>query len=180
MLMKNRLFAYGALAMALAVGGGRIDPAAAQPATAPQIGAWGFDTSGIDPKAKPGDSFFDYANGAWAARTAIPPDKTSFGEFVAVRDKAEQQVHAIIDEAAKSGASPTTDVGKIGAIYNAFMDETRVEQLDAGPIMDDLARIRDAKTKDDIAALMGRARGGGFGASLFSIGVSDDQNSRLR
>ena len=56
MLMRTKLFAYGALAMAFAIGGGRIDQSAGQPATAPQIGAWGFDTSGIDQKAKAGDS----------------------------------------------------------------------------------------------------------------------------
>jgi putative endopeptidase len=179
MPVKNKLLTFVALAVTLAIGAGRADQSVGQPAPVPQFGPWGFDLSGVDPQAKPGDSFFDYANGAWAARTEIPPDKTSFGMFVAVRDKAEEQVHAIIDEAAKSGASPATDVGKIGAIYNAFMDEARVEQLDARPIADDLAKIRDARTKDDIAALMGRARGGGFGASFFSFGVSEDQKDPM-
>ena len=31
-------------------------------------GRWGFDDSGVDPKANPGDSFFDFANGTWHAR----------------------------------------------------------------------------------------------------------------
>src|SRR5215813_12125933 len=100
MLVKSKLFTCAALATALAIGAAHVDRSMGQAAAAPQIGAWGFDVNGVDAKAKPGDSFFDYANGAWAARTVIPPDKTSFGEFVAVRDKAEQQVHAIIDEAA--------------------------------------------------------------------------------
>src|SRR5215813_55463 len=178
--MKNKPFAYLALATALTLGVAHVVPSAGQPATAPQIGAWGFDTSGIDPQAKPGDSFFDYANGAWDARTVIPPDKARFGAFDALRDRTEDQVQAIINDAAKSGASPTTDMGKIGAIYNAFMDEARIEQRDAAPITDDLAKIRDTKSKADIAALMGRARGGGFGASLFSIGVSEDQKDPTR
>jgi len=180
MLVKNKLFMYVALAMALAIGGGRVDPSAGQPATVPQIGAWGFDVAGVNPNAKPGDSFFDYANGAWDARTVIPPDKTRFGAFDALRDRTEDQVQAIINDAAKSGASPTTDVGKIGAIFNAFMDEARIEQRDVAPITDDLAKIRDARTKADIAALMGRSRGGGFGASLFSVGVSEDQKDPTR
>src|SRR5262245_46838612 len=116
MFMKNKPFAYLALTMALAIGVARVDPSAGQSATTPQIGPWGFDTNGIDRQAKPGDSFFDYANGAWAARTVIPPDKARFGAFDALRDKTEDQVQAIINDAAKSGASPTTDTGKIGAI----------------------------------------------------------------
>jgi len=179
MLVKHRLFAYAVLAVAVVIGVGRADQSAGQPAPVPQLGAWGFDLTGIDPKAKPGDSFFDYANGAWDARTAIPPDKASFGMFAALRDKAEEQVHAIINDAAKSGTSSATDVGKIGAIYNAFMDEARIDQLDAAPIADDLAKIRDAKTKVDIAALMGWSRGG-FGATLFSVAVNEDQKDPTR
>jgi putative endopeptidase len=180
MLVTRRLFAFAVLATPLAIAAARVDQSAGQSAPAPQIGAWGFDTSGIDPQAKPGDSFFDHANGEWDIRTVIPPDKARFGAFNALNDKTEDQVYAIIDDAAKSGAAPATDVGKIGGLYNAFMDETRIEQRDVAPIDDDLARIRDAKTKDDIAALMGRARGGGFGASLFSIGVSEDQKDPTR
>jgi putative endopeptidase len=180
MLMKKKLFAYGALAMALAVGAARVNESAAQSAAVPQIGAWGFDLTGVDPKAKPGDSFFDYANGAWDARTVIPPDKARFGSFNALGDKTEDQVYAIISDAAKSGAAPTTDVGKIGAIFNAFMDEAKIEQRDVAPITDDLAKIRDAKTKTDIAALMGNSRGGRFGGSFFAVWVDEDQKDPTR
>jgi len=170
----------GTLSLALAIGVAHVDPSAGQTATKPQIGGWGFDISGIDRQAKPGDSFYDYANGAWDARTVIPPDKARYGSFNALTDKTEDQVYAIISDAAKSGAAPTTDVGKIGAIFNAFMDEARIEQRDVAPITDDLARIRDAKTKTDIAALMGGSRGGRFGASFFSVWVDEDQKDPTR
>src|SRR5262249_23142425 len=52
-------------------------------------GRWGFDESGIDPRVNPGDSFFDFANGAWDARTTIPADKSRFGMFNALTDKTE-------------------------------------------------------------------------------------------
>ena len=188
MPVKSKLLTYAGLAIAVAIGGAFADRSMGQPTAAPQISAqisaqispWGFDRTGVDPNAKPGDSFFDYANGAWDARTVIPPDRTSYGMFVALRDKVEEQVQAIINEAATSGASAATDKGRIGAIYNAFMDEATIEQRDAAPIADNLNRIRDAKTKTDIAALMGRARGGGLVASLFFVGVSEDQKDPTR
>ena len=46
----------------------------AQPSGKPQYGAWWFDTDGADLKAKPGDDFFRYANGAWLDRVQIPAD----------------------------------------------------------------------------------------------------------
>jgi putative endopeptidase len=142
--------------------------------TSAAFGRWGFDDSGIDPAVNPGDSFFDYANGAWAGRTAIPADRTRFGMFDALTDRTQEQVRAIVTEAAGSGAAPDTETGKIGALYNAFMDEERIERLDLAPIAADLAEIRDAATKAAIAALMGRSRRG-LGGSLFNISVSEDE-----
>jgi putative endopeptidase len=142
-------------------------------------GGWGFDGSGIDPGVNPGDSFFDFANGAWDARTVIPPDKSRFGTFDALTDKTQARLRAIVEEAARSGASPDTDIGKIGALYNAFMDEQRIEQLDVAPIAGDLAQIRDAKSKTDIAELMGRSKNG-FGAGLFNIAVDEDEKDPTR
>jgi putative endopeptidase len=143
------------------------------------FGRWGFDGSGVDRRANPGESFFDFANGAWDARTAIPADKSRFGTFDALTDKTQGQVRAIVEAAAKSGASPDTDVGKIGALYNAFMDEGRIEQLDVAPLASDLAEILNAKSKTDIAILMGRSKNG-FGASLFNIAVDEDEKDPTR
>jgi putative endopeptidase len=144
-----------------------------------QYGPWGFDISGANPQARPGDSFFDYASGTWDARSIIPADKSFFDMFDEVDDRSQVQVRAIIDDAAKSGASTDTDAGKIGALYHAFMDEARIEALDAEPIASDLARIREAVSKADIAVLMGRSRADGSG-SFFSLAVNEDQKDPTR
>jgi predicted metalloendopeptidase len=155
---------------------GRIAAAAPQPE--PAYGRWGFDDSGVDPKVSPGDSFYDFASGKWDATTVIPADKSRYGMFDTLIDTTQEQVRAIIEEDAKSTLL-NTDAGKIGALYNAFMDEARIEQLDVIPIAGDLAEIRDTKTKADIAGLMGRARGD-FGNSLFFITVSEDEKDPTR
>src|SRR6202047_1281451 len=173
MSLNSKLFAGVALALVLATAGAAAEIPDAASRHDAAYGRWGFDDSGIDPQANPGDSFFDFANGAWAARTVIPADKSRFGMFDALTDKTQEQVRAIIGGAAKSGASPDTDAGKIGALYNAFMDEERIERLDLTPIAGDVAEIRDAKTKTDIAALMGRSKNG-FGGRLFNITVNED------
>ena len=42
-------------------------PATASSTTAkPTYGSYGFDESGMDMSVKPGDDFYDYANGTWA------------------------------------------------------------------------------------------------------------------
>src|SRR5215218_10305476 len=76
---------------------------------------WGFDLSGVDRTANPGDSFFDYAVGAWHGRTTMPADKARIGAFDTLRDESQEHVRAIIEDAGKSGAAPDTDLAKIGA-----------------------------------------------------------------
>src|SRR3977135_4462964 len=164
--MTKLLSVVLAAVLALSVGAtGQTNPAPDPP--------WGFDLSGVDRTANPGDSFFDYAVGAWHGRTAIPADKARIGAFDALRDASQEQVRAIIEDAGKSGAAPDTDSAKIGALYNSFMDEARIEALDAAPIAGDLAKIRSARTKADVAVLMGGTRGG-FGSTFFSVSVSED------
>ena len=45
------------------------------PTSAKRYGTWGVDLEGMDRSVKPGDDFFRYVNGHWAATTQIPPDK---------------------------------------------------------------------------------------------------------
>ena len=84
-----------------------------------------------------------------------PLDRSRFGLFDLLTDLTQDQLRAIIEDAAKSDASPDTDAGKIGALYNSFMDEGLIDTLDASPIATDLATVRDAKTRSDLAELMG-------------------------
>ena len=47
---------------------------AAQAAPTPDL-----DTAGMDRDVKPGDGFFEYANGSWLRRTEIPADRSPTG-----------------------------------------------------------------------------------------------------
>ena len=58
---------------------------------------------------------------------------------------------------AKPNDNPSTLEEKVGAFYRSFMDEARAEQLGAKPIEPELNALKNAKTRDDFAALMGRS-----------------------
>ena len=141
---------------------------------AKRYGTWGVDLDGMDRTVKPGDDFFRYVNGKWAATTQIPADKTSFGAFQLLRDLSEARVHAVIDRwAADKNLKAGSDEAKIAALYRTFLDDATVEKLDAKPIQPYLDAVKKAETRDDIARLMGSSVGT-FGSSFFGTGVNDD------
>jgi putative endopeptidase len=137
-------------------------------------GRWGFDISGIDRAVRPGDSFYDYANGAADARAVIPADQPSIGTFGDLKEKARNAMISIIAKADRAGASPDNDTGKIAALYHAFTDEDRRERLDLSPVAGELADIRNAATRTDVAILMGRSERH-FGKTLFVMSVREDE-----
>ena len=88
------------IALALTTAGAN----AAQPgAGKPQIGSFGVDLSARDTAVKPGDDFNRYASGKWLDSYQLKDYETSFGSFNALRDRAEEQVHALIEELGKRG-----------------------------------------------------------------------------
>ncbi len=141
-------------------------------AGATRYGAWGFDLTGMDKSVKPGDDWYRFVNGAWTDRTAIPADRSSYGAFAVLRDLSELRMRTLI-----SGYSATDtahpDRMKAATLYSGFMDEALAEKLDAQPLVERLAPVKAAASKDDLARLMG-ASVGGFGASFFGVGVNDD------
>jgi putative endopeptidase len=137
----------------------------------PEIGAWGFDTAGMDRSAAPGVSFFKLASGTWARSTPIPDDKSDFGMFTVLRDRSDERTHALLEAAS---GEPGTDVQRVGDYYKTFMDEAAIEAKGLAPIkarLDEIARIKDAAGVVRLFAAYARV---GYRAP-FATGVAQDE-----
>ena len=152
----------------------RLACAEESPPTRLKYGALGLDLPGMDTATTPGDDFFRYANGTWIDKTQIPSDKPAYSLRLAMTDLTEQRLHEMMESlAAKSNENPSTLEEKVGAFYRSFMDEARVEQLGAKAIEPELNTLKDAKTRDDLAGLMGRTTTD-FEFSLFNPMIDAD------
>jgi len=145
--------------------------AAAQNAGTPVFPPYGFDATAIDRSTKPGDDFFQYANGSYLARVQIPADRPSVTRRLEMTDRTDQQLKALLEGAANGvGEQPADVKGKVGAFYASFMDEAMIERLGAGAIKPELDAIRSASDLAAIARLMGKSASGlyssPFGASI--------------
>jgi len=134
----------GALLAALVVG------CASRPA-APTAG---IDRSAIDAGVRPQDDFFGHVNGTWLKTATIPPERSRIGGFVALRERTEGELLAIIEDAAKGPRDD--DERRIAALYRSFMDEGAAERAGLAPLAGELAAIDQVATGDDVAAAIGR------------------------
>ena len=146
-------------------------------AKAPRMGAWGFDLAGRDPAVTPGQDFFKYANGGYLKSLQIPADRSSYGAFDALRELSTNRMRAVLEKAAANRAAPRDAKGgdeqRIGTLYRSFMDEAGVDAVGAKPMAADLARIKAAKTRLDLARIMGVSQTG-FGNAAFGAAMFDD------
>ncbi len=111
------------------------------------------------------------AQGAWQATAEIPGDQGSAGSFDDVYNRSQVQLRDLIETAAKSPSDARAV--QIGGLYNAFMDEPRVEALDDKPLQPDLARIAAIKSKAELSAYMGYTAGA-FGISVVDPDIGPD------
>ena len=130
-------------------------PAPPTAAAKAAFGMFGVDTAQMDSSVKPGDDFFKYVNGKWLSTFKIPADKASYGVFDALLDKSESDVHALLDELAKTQPAPGSVQKKVVDFYNSWMDQSAIEKRGVEPLKADLDAIGKAKTKADIVKLMG-------------------------
>ncbi len=130
-----------------------------------------FDFSLFDRSIRPQDDLYRHANGAWLDTVRIDPDKSTAGAFVDLRDAAERDVRDIITAIAEP--DPTTEGGKIAALYASFMDEEQVDGLGASPLVPLLEPIDGITDVTGLSRHLGWSLRHGF-SSLIAFGEEAD------
>lgn len=136
----------------------------------PQYGPFGFDAAGMNRSVPAGADFYAFANGAWAANTPIPADKSNYGMFNVIDDLSRERTRAILEE---SRSDPNS---KIGQAYAAYLDTARIESLGIAPIQPWLNEIKALQSKAGYAALAARADRNGIAIPFASFVSADDKN----
>ena len=136
----------------------------------------GLELDWVDTGTRPQDDLFGHVNGRWLNTHEIPDDRAQDGAFRALRDRAESDVRAIVEEAA---SHPGADARKIADLYASFMDVERIEAGGTAPLQPLLDEIAGATSRADLAAVLGRRQREGR-ASLFGTFVSTDAKDSTR
>src|SRR5690348_1278592 len=120
--------------------------------TAPNIG---INLSYIDKSVKPGDNFFDYANGDWLKSAQIPADRSSTGAFFDIFEVTEKHTADLIKNAGANNPAAGSNARKIADYYAAYMDTAAIDKAGLTPIKPELDAIDAIKTREDLARVLG-------------------------
>src|ERR1700680_21756 len=116
----------------------------AQNATVPET--HGIAVANMDRSVKPGDDFYQYANGDLIKRTEIPPDRAEVDVFSSLADLSNKRTADLIEEIAKSNPATGSGARKVADLYNSYMDEAAIKAKGLAPLrphLDAIAAIHD-------------------------------------
>ena len=102
----------------------------------------GIILENMDTTADPANDFFRFVNGGWVERAEIPADRGSWGNFNELRKMTSDNVQVLLKRSIEEKTyGPGSDQEKAIVFYETAMDTTYLDQLDLGPILDDLNQI---------------------------------------
>ncbi|QJD95783.1 M13 family metallopeptidase [Mucilaginibacter robiniae] len=104
----------------------------------------------LDTSVKPGDNFFEYANGGWIKRNPIPAAYSSWGIGNEVGEEIRERLRKINEDAEKANAPKGSASQKIGDFYYSGLDTVTIEKEGIAPIQSELAMIDGIKNVQDI------------------------------
>ena len=115
----------------------------------------GVTLANMDRSVAPQQDFFRFVNGNWLKSTEIPADKARWGSFDELRENAEKQVLAIVQQLAEREHAKGSDEQKIADLYKSYLDEELVEVLGINPLRGELAAIDNLRSHQDLTELWG-------------------------
>jgi putative endopeptidase len=124
---------------------------------APKQDTHGIAVANMDVSVKPGDDFYQYANGGWMKRTEIPPDRGRVGVFSRLADLSNQRTVGLIEEAAKANAPAGSNARRIAGLYNSYMDQAAIEAKGLAPLRPQLDAIAAIHDKRELARALGES-----------------------
>ena len=103
----------------------------------------------MDSTIKPGEDFFEYANGGWLKKNPIPGEQSAWGIGNLVIEENLKRLREISEKAAASNAAKGSNDQKIGDFWSMAMDSTKIEAEGLKPIqplLDKINAIKDVKS----------------------------------
>src|ERR1700744_5650096 len=133
-----------------------------------------IDPANMDLSVKPGDNFFEYANGTWIKTHPIPDKQTRWGSFGILGQENTDKIQLLVKEAAKNPGVKGSLKQRVGDLYASGMDSVTIDKRGYEPIKPDLERIHKIESLDGVIAEMTYDRSHSIADPLYGVGVRQD------
>lgn len=147
--------------------------------SAPKQGI-GIKKENRDESVKPGDDFFEYANGAWMKANPLPDEYSRYGAFEALGELNNQQLRGLIDELTATSHDRGTVAQKVADMYLLATDSVRLNKEGAEPLKADFALIDGIADKAQYfktSAEISMSQDGGFFRYGIDADMKDSKNN---
>ncbi len=116
-----------------------------------------IDRANFDTTCAPCGDFYQYANGAWIAHTAIPATVPSWSAADEVEKRVDSTLRIIVRQASRDRSARQGDPTQlIGAFYRSCMDLPRIEARGVAPLRPLLAPLESIRGANDVSLAISR------------------------
>ncbi|MEG1905625.1 MAG: M13 family metallopeptidase [Bacteroidales bacterium] len=148
-------------------------------ARAVQTNGSGIDQANLDTTVRPGDDFYDYATGGWQKANPLKPEYARFGSFDQLRENNREQLRQLVTDLGKEKHPMGSVAQKIGDLYNAGLDSSRLNNEGLQPLQPQLDAIVQLQDKSQLGALLGKMHRQGIPAFFHAYVDADPKNSTI-
>ncbi len=127
--------------------------------------------TGMDSSSKPGDDFYQYANGGWLKATPLPPEQGAYGTTNMLRELNKRRVEEMLAELARPVKTRARLEQQVGDTCASLTDTTTIDARGLAALAGDLAIVDGIHDRASLATFLGHVTrlGDGAGAPAESI-----------
>ncbi|HEY9115369.1 MAG TPA: M13 family metallopeptidase, partial [Bacteroidales bacterium] len=137
-----------------------------------------IDPANMDLSIKPGNNFYEFANGGWIKANPIPSEYSVYGAFTVITEENEEQLKSLVAEVSADQNAVNGSINqKIRDMYNSGMDTARIEELGVNALQDYLEAIDALQTKQDVQEYVATLQQVGIYPLFYFFSSADQKNS---
>lgn len=138
-----------------------------------------FSIQNMDTNEDPMANFFRFANGKWIDTHPIPPDKSSWGGFMELRDRNIYILGKILEKCALDDGKKRGIEKMVGDFYISIMDQKKLEEKKFDPIKPIMEKINKVRDKNDMVKVSQYLHSNGIGNFFSVFSMPDEKNSSV-
>ena len=138
-----------------------------------------FSIHNMDVNEDPMANFYRFANGKWIDTHPIPPDKSSWGGFMELRDRNIYILGKILEKCALESGNKRDIEKMVGDFYVSIMDQKKLEEKKFEPVKPIMEKISNVRNKEEIVEVSQYLHSNGIGNFFSVFSMPDEKNSSV-